>query len=225
MNWLREFARRLGMLVRRRQFDADLDEEMQLHLELRQRKGIESGMSAADARAASHRRFGNVTALRERSHVAWGWEWLEHLAQDVKYGVRAMLRSPRITLVALLSLALGIGANTAIFSLVDTVMLKSLPVKEPSRLVLFGDGLDQGISDGFPNPWLFTYPFYREMQKRNHVFSEVAAAFSMTMLTSTVGGDAYTFSELSNMHGQAGFSIATSHPIPMSPHTIILASA
>jgi len=180
MNWLREFARRLGMLVRRRQFDADLEEEMQLHLELRQRKGIESGMSADDARAASHRRFGNVTALRERSHLAWGWEWLEHLAQDVKYGVRAMLRSPGITLAALLSLALGIGANTAIFSLVDTVMLKSLPVKEPSRLVLFGDGLDQGISDGFPNPWLFTYPFYREMQKRNQVFSDVAAAFSIT---------------------------------------------
>ncbi len=180
MNWLREFARRLGMLVHRRQFDADLEEEMRLHLELRQRKGIESGMSAADAHTASHRRFGNVTTLRERSHVAWGWEWLEHLAQDVKYGVRAMMRSPGITLVALLSLALGIGANTAIFSLVDTVMLKSLPVKEPSRLVLFGDGLDQGISDGFPNPWLFTYPFYRQMQKRNQVFSDVAAAFSIT---------------------------------------------
>ena len=180
MNWLREFARRIGMLVRRRQFDADLEEEMRLHLELRRRERIQSGMSADEARAASHRRFGNVTALRERSHVAWGWEWLEHLAQDVNYGVRAMSRSPGITLVALVSLALGIGANTAIFSLVDTVMLKSLPVREPSRLVLFGDGLDQGISDGFPNPWLFTYPFYREMQKRNQVFSDVAAAFSMT---------------------------------------------
>jgi predicted permease len=180
MNWLREFARRLGMLVRRRQFDADLEEEMRLHLELREREQIKSGMSAADARMLAHRRFGNVTSLRERSHVLWGWEWLEHLAQDVNYGMRAMLRSPGITLVALLSLALGIGANTAIFSLMDTVMLKSLPVQEPSRLVLFGDGLDQGISDGFPNPSLFTYPFYREMQKRNQVFSAVAAAFSMT---------------------------------------------
>ena len=180
MNWLREFARRFGMLVRRRQFDEDLEDEMRLHLELRQRERVEAGMSQEDARAAAHRRFGNVTVLRESSHVAWGWEWLEHLAQDVKYGVRAMLRSPGITLVALLSLALGIGANTAIFSLVDTVMLKSLPVREPSRLVLFGDGLDQGISDGFPNPELFTYPFYREMQKRNQVFSDVAAAFSMT---------------------------------------------
>jgi predicted permease len=102
------------------------------------------------------------------------------LLQDVRYAVQQLLKSPGVTLVALLSLALGIGANTAIFSLMDTVMLKSLPVKEPAQLVLFGDGLNYGISDGFPNPWLYSYPFYREMRKRNQVFSEVAAAFSMT---------------------------------------------
>ena len=102
------------------------------------------------------------------------------LAQDVRHAVQQLLKRPGVTLVALLSLALGIGANTAIFSLVDTVMLKSLPVKEPARLVLFGNGLDYGISDGFPNALLYSYPFYREMRKRNQVFSEVAAAFSMT---------------------------------------------
>jgi hypothetical protein len=180
MNWLRELARRLRMLVHPRQFDADLDEEMGLHLSLRQEEQIESGMSAADAQAAARRRFGNVTALREKSHMAWGWEWFEHLVQDAKYGVRAMLRSPGITVIALLSLALGIGANTAIFSLMDTVMLKSLPVVDPAQLVLFGDGLDQGVSDGFPNTVLYSYPFYREMQKRNQVFSDVAAASSST---------------------------------------------
>jgi predicted permease len=168
------------MLVHRRQFDADLEEEMRLHLELRQQEQTESGMTSEDARAAARRRFGNPTMLGEKSHTAWGWEWLEELVQDVSYGARAMLRSPGVTLVALLSLALGIGANTAIFSLMDTVMLKSLPVKDPARLVLFGNGLDQGISDGFPNPWLYSYPFYREMQKKNQVFSDVAAAFSMT---------------------------------------------
>jgi len=180
MKWLRELTRRLSMVVHRRQFDADLEEEMRLHLELRKQERIESGVTAEDARAAARRRFGNPTVLREKSHTAWGWEWLEELVQDVNYGARAMLRSPGITLVALLSLALGIGANTAIFSLMDTVMLKSLPVKDPARLVLFGNGLDQGISDGFPNPWLYSYHFYREMQKKNQVFSDVAAAFSMT---------------------------------------------
>jgi predicted permease len=180
MRWLAETARRLKMLVHRRQFDADLEEEMRLHLALRQQEHVDSGMNRDDARAAARRGFGNPTVLKEKSHVAWGWEWLENLAQDVNYGVRAMRRSPGITVVALLSLALGIGANTAIFSLMDAVLLKSLPVKEPDRLVLFGEGLDQGISDGFPNRWLYSYPFYREMQKKNQVFSDVAAAFSMT---------------------------------------------
>jgi predicted permease len=180
MHWLRELARRLRMLVNRQQFDADLDEEMRLHLDLRQQEQIERGMTAREARAAALRRFGNPTVLGEKSHMAWGWDWLENLVQDVNYGVRAMLRSPGTTLVALLSLSLGIGGNTAIFSLIDTVLLKSLPVKEPARLVLLGDGLDQGISDGFPNRELYSYPFYREMQKKNQVFSDVAAAFSMT---------------------------------------------
>jgi predicted permease len=180
MNWLRELARRLNMLLHRRQFDADLEEEMRLHLEMRQQEQIASGMTAPDATAAARRRFGNPTVLREKSHTAWGWEWFEHFLQDINCGIRAMLRSPGITFVALLSLALGIGANTSIFSLTDAVLLKSLPVNDPAQLVLFGNGLDEGISDGFPNRWLFSYPFYREVQKRNHVFSDVAAAFSMT---------------------------------------------
>jgi predicted permease len=181
MRWLAEIARRLTMLVlHRREFDADLEEEMRLHLEMRQQEHIDSGMNANDARAAARRRFGNPTVLKEKSRMTWGWEWLENLVQDANYGVRAMRRSPGVTLVALLSLALGIGANTAIFSLMDAMLLRSLPVKEPGRLVLFGEGLDQGISDGFPNRWLYSYPFYREMQKKNQVFSDVAAAFSMT---------------------------------------------
>jgi hypothetical protein len=180
VDFFNELGRRLWMLLRRKRFDADLEEEMRLRLELRQQDQIESGATANDARAAARRQFGNTTVLREKSHRAWGWEWFEHLAQDLSYGVRAMLRSPGISLVALLSLALGIGANTAIFGLMDAVMLKSLPLKEPSKPVLFGNGLDEGISDGFPNRWLFSYPFYREMQNRNQVFSDVAAAFSST---------------------------------------------
>ncbi|HYL64323.1 MAG TPA: ABC transporter permease [Candidatus Methylomirabilis sp.] len=179
MNWLRELARRLNMLLHRRQFDADLEEEMRLHLELRQQQNLQSGMTSDDAGAAARRCFGNSLALREKSHIAWGWEWLEDLLQDTNYGVRAMLRSPGITLIALLSLALGIGANTAIFSLMDRVMLRALPVQAPEQLVLFGDGLDEGVSDGFPNTELYSYPFYREIQKRNQVFADVAAAFSI----------------------------------------------
>ena len=180
MNKISEIWRRVGMLVRRGRFERELEEEMRLHRELKETELIADGVEENEARYAANRVFGNATILRERGHEVWGWEWIEHFVQDVSYGVRGMLRSPGTTLVALLSLALGIGANTAIFSLTDAVILKSLPVKDPAGLVLFGDGLDQGISDGFPNPWLYSYPFYREMQKRNRVFSDVAAAFSMT---------------------------------------------
>ena len=179
MDWLSELGRRLWMLVHRRQFDADLEEEMRLHLELREQEQMQAGLAPKEAHQAALRRFGNATLLKENSYTVWGWEWFEHLVQDVTYGVRAMLRSPGITIVALLSLALGIGANTAIFSLMDAVMLRSLPVKEPERLVLFGDASDCCISDYFPSRTLYSYPFYREMQRRNQVFSDVAAVFSM----------------------------------------------
>src|SRR5215471_11276561 len=125
MDWLRELLRRLGMLMRRRQFDADLEEEVRLHLELREQDQMQTGLSQKEARQAASRRFGNATLLKEKSHMAWGWEWLESFLQDTAYGSRALLRSPALTVVALLSLALGIGANTAIFGLLDAVMLRA----------------------------------------------------------------------------------------------------
>src|SRR5580693_1563821 len=134
------------MLMRRQQFDADVKEEMRLHLELREQEQIQAGLSPKEARQAVSRRFGNATLLKEKSHMAWGWEWLESFLQDTAYGTRAMLRSPILTIVALLSLALGIGANTAIFGLIDAVMLRSLPVKDPAQLVLLGKGRSAGIT-------------------------------------------------------------------------------
>ena len=112
--------------------------------------------------------------------MVWGWEWLESFLHDIAYGTRAMLRSPILTTVALLSLALGIGANTAIFSLLDAVMLRSLPVRDPAQLVLLGKGNSSGITDDFARTQLYSYPFYRRMQTENKVFSDTAAIFSMT---------------------------------------------
>jgi predicted permease len=168
------------MLIRRRQFDADLEEEIRLHLELREQEQVRAGLAPRDARYAALRRFGNETLLKEESYMVWGWEWLESLVQDATYGSRAMLRSPGLTIVALLSLALGIGANSAIFSLLDAVMLRSLPVKDPAQLVLLGKGSASGITDDFARTQLYSYPFYREMRGENQVFSDTAAICSMT---------------------------------------------
>ena len=179
MDSLRELGRRLWMLTHRRQFDADLEEEMRLHRELREQDQIRSGLSPKEARHAASRRFGNATLLKEQSHMVWGWEWLESFLQDIAYGTRAMLRSPILTVVALLSLALGIGANTAIFSLLDAVMLRSLPVKDPARLILLGKGTASGTTDDFARTDLYSNPFYRRMQAENKVFSDTAAIFSM----------------------------------------------
>jgi predicted permease len=180
MDSLSELGRRLWMLIRRRQFDADLEEEIRLHLEIREQEQIRAGLSPEEARQAASRRFGNSTLLMERSHLVWGWEWFESFVQDIAYGSRAMLRSPALTTVALLSLALGIGANTAIFSLLDAIMLRSLPVKDPAQLVLLGKGTSSGITDDFARTHLYSYPFYRQMRAENRVFSDTAAIFSMT---------------------------------------------
>ena len=104
------------------------------------------------------------------------------MINDIRYGIRMLLKKPGFTLIAVLSLALGIGANTAIFSLLDAMLIKSLPVHEPQELVLFGTGEDQGASLGPPsgNVDLFSYPFYREVQQRTDVFSGVAGLLSMT---------------------------------------------
>ena len=103
------------------------------------------------------------------------------MLQDIRYGLRMLLKKPGFTLIAVLSLALGIGANTAIFSLLDAVMLKSLPVQKPEQLVLFGKGENAGMTNGFPDQsWdLFSYPFYRQAQQRTDVFSGVAGLLSI----------------------------------------------
>ena len=179
MSYPKELLRRLRMLFHRSQLDADLEEEMRLHRDLRGRQQMEAGLAPAAARRAANVKFGNTTRIQEKSRMTWGWERIESFLQDLNYGLRAMLRSPALTIVALISLALGIGANTAIFSLLDAVLLRSLPVKDPSKLVILGTADWDGISDGFAITELYSYPFYRQMQQKNAVFSDTAAIFSM----------------------------------------------
>ncbi len=155
---------RLRVLFRRGEFDRDLEEEMQFHLEMQAREIQEEGASADEARHAARRRFGNQLLLEETSRAVWGWGPLERLAQDVRYAVRQLRLSPGFTAVAVLSLAMGIGVNTAVFSLVDQLLLWSVPAREPSQLA----GIEGGRSH--------SYPFYREYRDRSQAFCHMIAS-------------------------------------------------
>ena len=128
----------------------------------------------------------------------------DEMFQDLRYGVRMLLKQPGFALVAVLSLALGIGANTAIFSLLDVVLLKSLPVQQPDQLVLFGKAEDGGLTNRFPNrSWdLFSYPFYQEVRQRNEVFTEVGALLSMPWTVHGTINNGQTNSELRQFQAQ-----------------------
>jgi hypothetical protein len=137
------------MLLHRGRFQRELEEEMRFHVEHRRQQQIASGLSPEAARWSAQQQFGNITRMKEKSHMAWGWSWLETFLQDAGYGMRSMLRTPAITVVALISLALGIGANTAIFSFLNAMMLRSLPVRDPQKLVKLGVEDWLGITDTF----------------------------------------------------------------------------
>jgi predicted permease len=170
IDWLAQCGRRLSMLLRPRQFDADLEEEMRLHRELREQEQIERGLSPKEAHYAAQRRFGNDLLLREESRDMWGWNSLETFLQDVRYGLRQLQRNSGFAVVAILTLALGIGANTAIFSLVDAVLLRMLPVHKPEQLFRLIDVSKEGKTID-----AFSYPTFRLIQENNQTLSGVIA--------------------------------------------------
>ncbi|HVB87121.1 MAG TPA: ABC transporter permease [Candidatus Dormibacteraeota bacterium] len=164
-----EIPRQIRMLFHREKFHRDLDEEMRLHIELRERELREAGLSPDAAHTAARKTFGNALALREASQDSWGWAWLEHLAQDLRFAFRILRKSPGFTAVAILTLALGIGANTAIFSVVYGVLLQPLPYKDASRLVVLNETTPKvgTVSVSYPN--------FLDWRAQSHDFSQMAA--------------------------------------------------
>ena len=162
-----EMWRRLRYLINRKQYEQDLAEEMRLHRDL--------------VGQASGRSFGNVTQLQEASRAVWIWPFLETLAQDARYALRTLRSNPGFAATAVLSLALGIGANTAIFSILNAVMLRSLPVEDPQRLVQ----LDCPQAGDY-----FTNPIWEQVRDHQQSFSG-ALAFNTDRFDLAAGGESH----------------------------------
>src|SRR5712675_2994037 len=156
---------------RRKRMMDDLDQDIREHIERETQDNIERGMAAEEARYAAVRKFGNVMRVKEETREVWGFVWLEQLLQDIQFGLRMLRKSPGFAAVAILTLALGIGANTAIFSLIDAVMLRALPVENPNDLLQLQIQRPRRAESG----GTFTNPLWEQVRGQQDVFSDVFA--------------------------------------------------
>lgn len=193
---MNETLRKFLWLFERRRREKELEDELAFHLE------EESEQRGHDA---ARRELGNVGLIKENTRAMWGWTWIEQLLQDVRYALRTMLKNPTFTVLATLSLALGIGANTAIYCFMDAVIVRWLPVHDPRSLALLQwhskGGTDDtvvqsvsGYSDDDPKlgrvAGIFPYPAFEELQKSTHLFSALFAYHPSRKLTVMTGDQA-----------------------------------
>src|SRR5882724_884777 len=168
---------------KRRKQEEELNAEVQSHLEMAAKDRVERGEPAREAERAAKREFGNVGLVKEVTRDVWGWGSLERLIQDFRFGVRMLAKSPGFAAVAILTSALGIGANTALFSVVNGVLLNPLPYPNPEQLVTLAESkpnFDSG-SISFPN--------FKDWRKQNQTFS-MMAIYRSTSFTVTGLGEA-----------------------------------
>lgn len=203
MDWLRQTGSKLSDLWRGRAREAEMAEEMGAHLDRLIAVNQAAGMSPAEARRQARRRFGNPTSIREHARDERRVRRLADAMQDLRYAARQLRRNPGFALTAILTLAIGIGTNTALFGVVNELLLKPLPVPSPQELVLFNwlegrqsmrRGMD-GVrtideATGRSTSTSFSYPTFRRLQEANHTLTELFGFYPLQQLSVHVDGSA-----------------------------------
>jgi hypothetical protein len=204
---MRSFFRKLAWLTQRSGKETELREELEFHLAEEANEREAEGLPKEEARWAAHRELGNLTLVKENTRAMWGLTFLEQLFQDLRYAVRTMLHNRVFSVLALLSLALGVGANTVIYSFMDSILLRTLPVANPESLVLLNwhskepagvrpnhvmHGMDgstwtegNGMSSG-----IFPFGTFELLRENNSIFSSLFAYYPTEKRTLTVKGQA-----------------------------------
>ena len=186
-------------MKRRKRMLEDLDEDIRDHIARETQDNIERGMSPEEARYAAMRKFGNVTQVMEETREVWNFIWLEQLLQDIRFGLRMLRKNPGFTAVAVLTLALGIGANAAVFSVVYAVLLRPLPYKDPSSLIVLNE------TTPMVGTVSVSYPNFLDWRNQSRTFSEMSAirgvGFNLAGVTQpeNISGDAVSPNFLSMM--------------------------
>jgi predicted permease len=194
---LRQILVRFASLFRRRRLEREMAEEMAAHLEMQAEANRARGMDADEARYAAQRQFGGVAQVQERCREQRGWLWLENLGRDLRLAARMLARSPGFAATAILTLACGIGATTAVFSGVDALLFRSLPLRAPGDLVVAAaTGAGVGTRE-FPYPLFdnsgtnlpFPYAFYTRLREGGAALEDVAAVTGWPMQRAVVAAD------------------------------------
>lgn len=167
-------------MFRRRRSEEDFAAEIRAHLELEADDLLQEGLSEDEARWKARREFGNVRAAEERFYLKGRWMWLDRLVRDLRFGLRSMRQSPGFTLTAILTLALGMGANTAVFSVMNAVLLRSLPVADPQRVVNLRTSSNPDGTGTIDSQDTFSYAVYDGLRQQRTALSEVIAVGSLS---------------------------------------------
>jgi hypothetical protein len=181
--------------LRLRRLEGDLDRELQYHIDRRVTDLIQSGLPESEARRRANLELGGATQIREEVRDVWLTRWLRDFMYDLRFSARSFLRSPSFTAATVLSLALGIGATTAIYSIVDQVVLRALPVDHPERLVLI-DWNGEQLAETFGSVNLMSYPICQDLQEKKEFFDGVFCRAATIINLSTSGEPRLTAAEL-----------------------------